>query len=132
MTRSPLQLVVDNMTELEHTGTVHKQLAFGIEDFDTVETRCRHDDDSVTIFYQGRQRPLPAYLKLLMGFIPFRELKLACGNTLLQLFCPVLHDDDAPTGYAREVRRAFSSFTSTVYSGSTSWTMGVREFCATN
>ena len=37
-----------------------------------------------------------------------------------------------PAGYAREVRRAFSSFTSTVYSGSTSWTMGAREFCATN
>jgi vanillate O-demethylase monooxygenase subunit len=64
---APLQLVVDNMTELEHTGTVHKQLAFGTEDFDTVETRCRHDDDSVTIFYRGRQRQLPAYLKLLMG-----------------------------------------------------------------
>ena len=64
---APLQLVVDNMTELEHTGTVHKQLAFGIDDFDTVETRCRHDDDSVTIFYRGRQRPLPPYLSLLMG-----------------------------------------------------------------
>ena len=64
---APLQLVVDNMTELEHTGMVHKQLAFGIDDFDTVETRCQHDDDSVTIFYQGRQRPLPPYLSLLMG-----------------------------------------------------------------
>jgi vanillate O-demethylase monooxygenase subunit len=64
---APLQLVVDNMTELEHTGTVHRQLAFGTEDFDTVETRCRHDDDSVTIFYRGRQRALPPYLKLLMG-----------------------------------------------------------------
>ena len=35
-------------------------------------------------------------------------------------------------GYARDVRRAFSSFTSTVYSGSTSWMMGARAFCATN
>ena len=64
---APLQLVVDNMTELEHTGTVHKQLAFGIDDYETVETRCRHDDDSVTIFYRGRQRSLPLYLSLLMG-----------------------------------------------------------------
>lgn len=40
--------------------------------------------------------------------------------------------EKGPAGYAREVRRAFSSFTSTVYSGSTSWTMGAREFCATN
>ena len=64
---APLQLVVDNMTELEHTGMVHKQLAFGIGDYDTVETRCRHDDESVTIFYRGRQRPLPGYLSLFMG-----------------------------------------------------------------
>jgi vanillate O-demethylase monooxygenase subunit len=64
---APLQLVVDNMTELEHTGMVHKQLAFGIGDYDTVETRCYHDDESVTIFYRGRQRPLPGYLSLFMG-----------------------------------------------------------------
>ena len=64
---APLQLVVDNMTELEHTGMVHKQLAFGIGDYDTVETRCHHDDQSVTIFYRGRQRLLPAYLSVLMG-----------------------------------------------------------------
>jgi vanillate O-demethylase monooxygenase subunit len=64
---APLQLVVDNMTELEHTGMVHKQLAFGIDDYETVETRCQHNDDSVTIFYQGRQRPLPFHLSLFMG-----------------------------------------------------------------
>lgn len=64
---APLQLVVDNMTELEHTGAVHKKLAFGTGDFDTVETRCQHDDDAVTIFYEGRQRPVPVYLSLLSG-----------------------------------------------------------------
>ena len=64
---APLQLVVDNMTELEHTGAVHKKLAFGIEDFDTVETQCRHDEKSVTIFYEGQQRPFPLYLSLLSG-----------------------------------------------------------------
>jgi phenylpropionate dioxygenase-like ring-hydroxylating dioxygenase large terminal subunit len=64
---APLQLVVDNMTELEHTGLVHKKLAFGIDDFETVETRCQHDDDEVAIFYEGRQRPFPLYLSLLTG-----------------------------------------------------------------
>jgi vanillate O-demethylase monooxygenase subunit len=67
---APLQLVVDNMTELEHTGAVHKKLAFGIGDFDTVETRCQHDDDEVRIFYDGRQRPFPMYLRLLSGLRP--------------------------------------------------------------
>jgi phenylpropionate dioxygenase-like ring-hydroxylating dioxygenase large terminal subunit len=64
---APLQLVVDNMTELEHTGMVHRHLAFGVDDFDTVETTCEHDDDGVTIFYQGRQRRLPLYLSMLSG-----------------------------------------------------------------
>ena len=64
---APVQLVVDNMTELEHTGAVHRKLAFGMGDFDTVETRCQHDDEAVTIFYEGQQRPLPFYLSLLSG-----------------------------------------------------------------
>jgi nitrite reductase/ring-hydroxylating ferredoxin subunit len=67
---APLQLVVDNMTELEHTGAVHKKLAFGMGDFDTVETRCQHDDEAITIFYDGRQRPFPLYLSLLSGLRP--------------------------------------------------------------
>jgi vanillate O-demethylase monooxygenase subunit len=64
---APLQLVVDNMTELEHTGMVHRQLAFGIDDFDTVETRSHFDEEGLTIFYRGRQRPLPPYLRLAFG-----------------------------------------------------------------
>lgn len=64
---APVQLVIDNMTELEHTGAVHRQLAFGIVDFDTVHTACEQDGESVSIFYRGRQRPLPPYLGALMG-----------------------------------------------------------------
>ena len=67
---APLQLVIDNMTELEHTGKVHRRLAFGIDDFDTVETRCEHDDEGVPIFYRGRQRPLPSYLSVVLGLRP--------------------------------------------------------------
>jgi len=64
---APLQLVVDNMTELEHTGKVHRQLAFGVDDLRSVETRCRRDDQTVSIFYRGCQRPLPRYLSLFSG-----------------------------------------------------------------
>ena len=64
---APVQLVIDNMTELEHTGMVHRQLAFGTDDFDTVDTRCEGDDEGVSIFYRGRQRPLPLYLSMLSG-----------------------------------------------------------------
>ena len=80
---APLQLVVDNMTELEHTGLVHKQLAFGIDDFDTVETSCQHDDEGVTIFYRGRQRPLPLYLSLLSG--------LRRGDVYVQTAARIVH-----------------------------------------
>ena len=64
---APVQLVIDNMTELEHTGMVHRELAFGIDDFDTVDTRCESDGEGVSIFYRGRQRPLPLYLSMLTG-----------------------------------------------------------------
>lgn len=64
---APLQLVVDNMTELEHTGTVHKNLAFGIDDFDTVEHNVSRKGETIEIFYRGRQRPLPFYLKGMSG-----------------------------------------------------------------
>jgi phenylpropionate dioxygenase-like ring-hydroxylating dioxygenase large terminal subunit len=64
---APLQLVVDNMTELEHTGEVHRLLAFGAGDYDTIETSCQSSGDHLQIFYRGRQRPLPLYLRWLTG-----------------------------------------------------------------
>jgi len=54
----PLQLVVDNMTELEHTGAVHRMLAFGIDDLTSVRTRADRHGDIIRIFYEGPQRPL--------------------------------------------------------------------------
>ena len=61
---APLQLVVDNMSELEHTGSVHNTLAFGISGIDKVENTARIVDDGVVIYYSGPQRPLPFYLSL--------------------------------------------------------------------
>jgi len=67
---APLQLVVDNMTELEHTGEVHKSLAFGADEYDTIETHCSADGDRVNIFYSGQQRRLPLHLSALTGLKP--------------------------------------------------------------
>lgn len=64
---APLQLVVDNMTELEHTGEVHRALAFGADDYDTITNDARQDGDTVVIDYAGRQRPLPVHLRGLTG-----------------------------------------------------------------
>jgi vanillate O-demethylase monooxygenase subunit len=64
---APLQLVVDNMTELEHTGEVHRSLAFGADEYDTIETSCSATEENVHIFYSGRQRKLPLHLRALTG-----------------------------------------------------------------
>ena len=64
---APLQLVVDNMTELEHTGEVHRTLAFGTNEYDSITTGCREEGDTVVIDYAGQQRPLPFYLRALTG-----------------------------------------------------------------
>ena len=64
---APLQLVVDNMTELEHTGEVHRALAFGPNDYDTIQTEARNEGDTVAIDYSGRQRPFGFYLSALTG-----------------------------------------------------------------
>lgn len=67
---APLQLVVDNMTELEHTGEVHRSLAFGPDDYDTITHDARDEGDTVAIDYAGRQRPLPLHLRGLTGVRP--------------------------------------------------------------
>ncbi|MDP5366610.1 MAG: Rieske 2Fe-2S domain-containing protein [Paracoccaceae bacterium] len=64
---APLQLVVDNMTELEHTGEVHRSLAFGADEYDTIETTSSVQGDQVHIFYSGQQRKLPIHLRALTG-----------------------------------------------------------------
>ncbi|MEM1301774.1 MAG: hypothetical protein AAGH17_04255, partial [Pseudomonadota bacterium] len=65
--KAPFQLVIDNMSELEHTGSVHRYLAFDIHDFDSVTTAAELDDDTVKILYSGRQRGLPGFLRAISG-----------------------------------------------------------------
>lgn len=65
--KAPMQVVVDNMTELEHTGEVHKSLAFPISGYGNVSTSCELNGSQVDIFYRGPQRRVPLYLQAVSG-----------------------------------------------------------------
>lgn len=65
--KAPFQLLLDNMTELEHTCTVHNVFGFDIEDIQHVETSITNHEDAIDIFYKGPYRKVPLYLYLTTG-----------------------------------------------------------------
>ena len=64
--RAPFRLLMDNMAELEHTTTVHENFGFRLADIGKVKTEVT-DGDALEIYYEGPQRPLPAYITLGAG-----------------------------------------------------------------
>ncbi|GIW71750.1 MAG: hypothetical protein KatS3mg102_1292 [Planctomycetota bacterium] len=63
--RAPLEVVLDNFTEVEHTGTTHLFLGYPTERLAEVETRVETTEDSVRVINRGPQRWLPAPLERL-------------------------------------------------------------------
>ena len=63
----PLELVVDNFTEAEHTGAVHLYFGYPIERLDEVECKVTSTDDSVTVRNYGPNKPMSLIHRLLMG-----------------------------------------------------------------
>jgi phenylpropionate dioxygenase-like ring-hydroxylating dioxygenase large terminal subunit len=64
---APLSLLLDNMTELEHSATVHSVFGFELERLHEVRTDARQVADGIDIDYEGPQRRLPAYLQWATG-----------------------------------------------------------------
>ncbi len=58
--QAPLELVLDNFIEVEHTPSTHALL--GYPDLDNVTTETRSDDDSVWVKNVGPQKPVPKLL----------------------------------------------------------------------
>lgn len=56
---APLELVLDNFIEVEHTPEVHLLLGYTRDDMAKVETATTVTDDSVRVWNHGPQRPLP-------------------------------------------------------------------------
>lgn len=65
---APFRLLVDNMAELEHTIAVHSIFGFGFSDITQVKTSTGiSDSKDLTIYYEGPQRDVPAYLTWFTG-----------------------------------------------------------------
>lgn len=67
---APLEVVLDNFTEIEHTPTTHALLGYALERMPEVTTRVESTDDSVYVFNRGPQKPIPVYAQLMLGVRP--------------------------------------------------------------
>ena len=64
---APLALLLDNMTELEHTASVHAIFGFETAHLHAVRTEVRDTPEAIEIDYEGPQRKLPLHLSLATG-----------------------------------------------------------------
>jgi phenylpropionate dioxygenase-like ring-hydroxylating dioxygenase large terminal subunit len=64
---APLEAVVDNFTEVEHTGAVHWMLGYPEGALDALQVEVTATADSVRTFNRGPQRPLPRWLARLVN-----------------------------------------------------------------
>ena len=64
---APLQLVLDNFVEVEHTSFVHALLGYAAADLASVEVAMSTGEDWVRVINQGPQRKLPLPLRSALG-----------------------------------------------------------------
>lgn len=65
--QSPLEVVLDNFSEVEHTASVHTFLGYGRQQLSEIETRTQVSDNSVKVSNKGRQKPLARWLEILLN-----------------------------------------------------------------
>jgi len=65
--KAPLEIVLDNFTEIEHTATTHAILGYGLERMSEVTTKVESTDDSVYVHNRGPQKRIPIYFQWLFG-----------------------------------------------------------------
>jgi vanillate O-demethylase monooxygenase subunit len=93
---APFQLLIDNMAELEHTGSVHSAFGFPLERLHEIKTETSVLDDELDIYYEGPQRRLPLHLSLPTGikandrFVQYAKLRFGPvhANYDLQWWAP--------------------------------------------
>jgi phenylpropionate dioxygenase-like ring-hydroxylating dioxygenase large terminal subunit len=64
---APLELTVDNFTEIEHSGTVHDTFGYDLERMSEVKVRFEAADDSVTVVNVGPTKRLFRPFAWLLG-----------------------------------------------------------------
>ncbi|APR82381.1 Vanillate O-demethylase oxygenase subunit protein [Minicystis rosea] len=66
--KAPLELVVDNFTEVEHTGATHALLGYEPDRLGEVETETTIEADRIRVYNVGPQRHIPAAIRALYDF----------------------------------------------------------------
>ena len=64
---APLELTVDNFTEIEHSGTVHDTFGYDLERMSEVKVRFEPTDDSVRVVNVGPTKRLNRVFAFLLG-----------------------------------------------------------------
>jgi phenylpropionate dioxygenase-like ring-hydroxylating dioxygenase large terminal subunit len=65
--RAPLELVLDNFTEIEHTPTTHLFFGYDLERMEEVKVEFRAADNSVRTINDGPSKRIPWIFRLLLG-----------------------------------------------------------------
>jgi vanillate O-demethylase monooxygenase subunit len=68
--KAPLEVVLDNFIEVEHTPSVHALLGYPLERMADVRCEVTADDTSVRVYNEGPQKPLPRALNPLFQLRP--------------------------------------------------------------
>jgi phenylpropionate dioxygenase-like ring-hydroxylating dioxygenase large terminal subunit len=65
--RAPLELVVDNFCEIEHTPTTHAFFGYPLERMNEVEVEFQSTDDTVRVINRGPRKNFSTFLRWLLG-----------------------------------------------------------------
>lgn len=65
--KAPLELVLDNFTEIEHTPTTHAFFGYPLERMQEVEVEFVTTDSTVRVINRGPSKPINFMLRLLLG-----------------------------------------------------------------
>ena len=67
LVRAPLEPLLDNFIEVEHTPTTHAFFGYPLEAMSEVETRVEVSEAAVRVWNKGPQKPLPWIVSQLLG-----------------------------------------------------------------
>jgi phenylpropionate dioxygenase-like ring-hydroxylating dioxygenase large terminal subunit len=67
---APLEVTLDNFTEIEHTPTTHDLFGYDLERMHEVTVRCETTPTSVRVINAGPPKPLALFHRLLLGISP--------------------------------------------------------------
>ena len=67
---APLELVLDNFTEVEHTSSVHAFLGYDRKDLPNTRIELETTETSVRLYNRGKQKQLPSFLSEFLSIKP--------------------------------------------------------------